>query len=94
TDHQYYEGLIASNTGLSYTPTGVTTDAGPDTTIQSAGAFLQADYALTDRLNVQAGTRYQYIKADTDAYSTSKGEQPSGSVNDDAVLFNLGTVYK
>ncbi|MFH4247181.1 TonB-dependent receptor, partial [Acinetobacter baumannii] len=38
--------------------------------------------------------RYQYIKADTDAYSTSKGEQPSGSVNDDAVLFNLGTVYK
>lgn len=93
-DHQYYDGLIASNTGLSYVATGVRTDAGPDTTIQSAGAFLQADYALTDRLNVQAGTRYQYIKAETDAYSTSKGEQPSGSVSDNDVLFNLGTVYK
>lgn len=93
-DHQYYDGLIASNTGLSYVPTGVRTDAGPDTTIQSAGAFLQADYALTDRLNVQAGTRYQYIKAETNAYSTSKGEQPSGSVSDNDVLFNLGTVYK
>lgn len=98
-DNQYYDHLAVSNMGLHYKPTGKTSDAGPDTTIQSIGAFLQADYELSDRLTVQAGTRYQYIKADTDTYSTVNKEglstlNPSGSVNDDTVLFNLGTVYK
>ncbi|MBC9228550.1 TonB-dependent receptor [bacterium SPL81] len=93
-DDQYYDHLAVSNTGLHFKPTGKTSDAGPDTTIQNVGAFLQADYALTDRLNVQAGTRYQYIKAKTEAYTARGVEQPSGSVSDDTVLFNLGTVYK
>lgn len=93
-DDQYYDHLAVSNTGLHFKPTGKTSDAGPDTTIQNVGTFLQADYALTDRLNVQAGTRYQYIKAKTEAYTARGVEQPSGSVSDDTVLFNLGTVYK
>ena len=93
-DHQHYEHFTAFNTGLTYKPTGKTSDAGPNTTIQSAGVFIQGDYALTDRMNVQAGTRYQYIKAETEQYSTKNGIQPSGSVNDDAVLFNLGAIYK
>ena len=84
-DHQHYEHFTAFNTGLTYKPTGKTSDAGPNTTIQSAGIFIQGDYALTDRMNVQAGTRYQYIKAETEQYSTKNGIQPSGSVNDDAV---------
>lgn len=93
-DDQYYDHLAVSNTGLHFKPTGKTSDAGPDTTIQNIGTFLQADYALTDRLNVQAGTRYQYIKAKTEAYTARGVEQPSGSVSDDTFLFNLGTVYK
>ncbi|WP_171457329.1 TonB-dependent receptor [Acinetobacter halotolerans] len=93
-DDQYYDHLAVSNTGLHFKPTGKTSDAGPDTTIQNVGTFLQVDYALTDRLNVQAGTRYQYIKAKTEAYTARGVEQPSGSVSDDTVLFNLGTVYK
>ncbi len=93
-DDQYYDHLAVSNTGLHFKPTGKTSDAGPDTTIQSVGGFLQADYELSDRLNVQAGTRYQYIKAKTEAYTARGVDQPSGSVSDDTVLFNLGTVYK
>ena len=93
-DNQYYDHLAVSNTGLHFKPTGIKSDAGPDTTIQNIGAFLQADYDLTDRLNVQAGTRYQYIKANTKPYVARGAEQPSGSVSDDTVLFNLGSVYK
>ncbi|RZG83530.1 TonB-dependent receptor [Acinetobacter venetianus] len=106
-DHQYYDLLNALDNGLTYTSTGKSYGAGPDTTIQNIGAFLQADYELTDRLNIQAGTRYQYIKADTDAYIPSRQAQraaqgqsadltviPSDSTNSDKFLFNLGAVYK
>lgn len=93
-DDQYYEHLAVSNTGLYFEPTGKKSDAGPDTTIQNIGTFVQADYDLTDRLNIQAGSRYQYIKAETDPYNARGTDHPSGSVSDDTVLFNLGSVYK
>lgn len=96
-DHQWAESYMPSNNGLAYTPTGVTQGSGPDTTIQNIGTFLQADYALTDRLNVQAGTRYQYVQADTDSYLTARSPvtlMAADSTDSDKFLFNLGTVYK
>lgn len=95
-DTQHYDVLSVSNNGMVYKDTGRRLDAGPDTVIQNIGAFLQADYQLTDRFNLQAGTRYQYIKADTDAYTPSRQTQSvaSDSTNADKFLFNLGAVYK
>lgn len=71
-DHQWAEFYTPSNNGLVYTATGETQGLGPDTEIQNIGTFVQGDYALTDRLNVQAGVRYQYVQADTDSYLTAR----------------------
>ncbi len=81
---------------LVYTPTGQRKGYGPNTEIQNIGAFVQSDYAVTDKLNLQAGIRYQYIQADTDAYIPSRETTmvPAGSTHDDKPLFNLGAVYK
>ena len=96
-DHQWAEFYKPSNNGLVYTATGETQGSGPDTQIQNIGTFLQGDYALTDRLNVQAGVRYQYIQADTDSYLTARKPytlMAADSTDSDKFLFNLGAVYK
>ena len=96
-DHQWAEFYKPSNNGLVYTATGETQGSGPDTQIQNIGTFLQGDYALTDRLNVQAGVRYQYVQADTDSYLTARKPytlMAADSTDSDKFLFNLGAVYK
>lgn len=106
-DRLRYDLLRVDNGGLSYSDTGKSFGAGPDTTIQSMGGFLQGDYELTDRLSIQAGMRYQYIRADAAAYIPSRQAQraaqglaadltavPGDSTDADKVLFNLGAVYK
>lgn len=96
-DHQWAEFYKPSNNGLSYTATGETQGSGPDTKIQNIGTFLQGDYALTDRLNVQSGVRYQYVQADTDSYLTARKPytlMAADSTDSDKFLFNLGAVYK
>lgn len=96
-DHQWAEFYKPSNNGLVYTATGETQGSGPDTKIQNIGTFLQGDYALTDRLNVQAGVRYQYVQADTDSYLTARKPytlMAADSTDSDKFLFNLGVVYK
>ncbi|OTG65362.1 TonB-dependent siderophore receptor [Acinetobacter sp. ANC 4470] len=96
-DHQWAEFYKPSNNGLVYTPTGERQGSGPDTKIQNIGTFLQGDYALTDRLNVQTGVRYQYVQADTDSYLTARKPytlMAADSTDSDKFLFNLGTVYK
>ncbi|ENV33307.1 TonB-dependent receptor [Acinetobacter gerneri] len=96
-DHQWADLLKPSQNGLVYTPTGKTQGQGPNTQIQNIGAFLQGDYTLTDRLNVQAGMRYQYVQADTDSYLTARNPvtlMSSDSTDSDKFLFNLGAVYK
>lgn len=96
-DHQWAEFYKPSNNGLSYTATGETQGSGPDTKIQNIGTFLQGDYALTDRLNVQSGVRYQYVQADTDSYLTARKPytlMAADSTDSDKFLFNLGVVYK
>lgn len=96
-DHQWAEFYTPSNNGLVYTATGETQGSGPDTQIQNIGTFLQGDYALTDRFNVQAGVRYQYVQADTDSYLTARKPytlMAADSTDSDKFLFNLGAVYK
>ncbi|QDK97866.1 TonB-dependent receptor [Acinetobacter tandoii] len=96
-DHQWAEFYTPSNNGLVYTATSETQGLGPDTEIQNIGTFVQGDYALTDRLNVQAGVRYQYVQADTDSYLTARKPytlMAADSTDSDKFLFNLGTVFK
>ena len=96
-DHQWADYYTPSNNGLVYTPTGETQGSGPDTQIQNIGTFVQGDYALTDRLNIQAGVRYQYVQADTDSYLTARKPytlMAADSTDSDKFLFNLGTVFK
>lgn len=102
-DHQYVDWLESDSRYLKFThsnPNNYVSDYGPDTTIQNTGAFLQGDYALTDRLSVQTGVRYQYIQADNDSYyrngraASDATYRPSGSTDSDKFLFNLGSVYK
>ncbi|SDY09101.1 TonB-dependent receptor [Acinetobacter kyonggiensis] len=96
-DHQWAEFYKPTNNGLVYTATGETQGSGPDTQIQNIGTFLQGDYALTERLNVQAGVRYQYVQADTDSYLTARKPytlMAADSTDSDKFLFNLGAVYK
>lgn len=96
-DHQWAEFYKPTNNGLVYTATGETQGSGPDTQIQNIGTFLQGDYALTERLNVQAGVRYQYVQADTDSYLTARKPytlMTADSTDSDKFLFNLGAVYK
>lgn len=95
-DHQWAEFYTPSNNGLVYTATGEKQGSGPDTEIQNIGTFLQGDYALTDRLNIQGGVRYQYVQADTDSYLTARKPftlMAADSTDSDKFLFNLGSVY-
>ncbi|MFH7764986.1 TonB-dependent receptor [Acinetobacter sp. BSP-28] len=95
-DHQWADFYKPSNNGLVYTPTGEKQGSGPDTEIQNIGTFVQGDYALTDRLNIQAGVRYQYVQADTDSYLTARKPitlMAADSTDSDKFLFNLGAVY-
>lgn len=95
-DEQYVDILATEYPYLVYTPTGVRKGYGPNTEVQNVGAFVQGEYVINDQLNVQAGIRYQYIQADTDAYIPSRESTivPAGSTHDDKPLFNLGGVYK
>ncbi|WP_372885605.1 TonB-dependent receptor [Psychrobacter sp.] len=54
-------GLTAKTNGLTY-------NAGPDTTIDKLGAFINADVDLTDKWHTSAGVRYQKLTSDTDAF--------------------------
>ena len=96
-DPQWADYYTPSNNGLVYTPTGEKQGSGPDTEIQNIGTFVQGEYALTDRLNIQAGVRYQYVQADTESYLTARKPytlMAADSTDSDKFLFNLGTVYK
>jgi len=96
TDEQYVDILATKYPYLVYSPTGVRQGYGPNTEIQNIGTFIQGDYAVNDQLNIQAGIRYQYIEAETDAYTPSRESTivPAGSTHDDKPLFNVGAVYK
>ncbi|MFJ5445936.1 TonB-dependent siderophore receptor [Methylobacillus methanolivorans] len=106
-DHQYIDVLSFTNLGTNYTDTGNQFDAGPDTTVQNLGTFLQSAFAATEKLNIQAGVRYQYIRAKTEAFIPTAAARNAaignaanltpvdgGSTSAGKALFNLGAVYK
>lgn len=79
---------------------------GPDVNTEKLGFFLQSQYDLTERLNLQAGVRHERIESLVKAstpYSELMvadlvpGYTPltlaGGSVKHNATLFNLGAVY-
>lgn len=96
--------FIASN-GLNYRAANRYA-MGPDVKISKTGAFLQADYRLSERLGLQAGVRRETIRnkvADSIPYSEAiaasqvSGYQPrsldGGSVRHSETLLNLGLVF-
>jgi len=106
-DSQYYDLLNVTSPGLYYTSTGTSFNAGPDTRLQNLGVFLQSDFAATDKLNIQAGLRYQHIRAETDSFIATRQAAraaqglsadltpiASGSTSNGKALFNIGAVYK
>lgn len=96
--------FIASN-GLNHKATKIYA-MGPDVQVAKLGAFVQANYAVTDRINIQAGVRHERINsdvsdstpypesivADFDPSYTAKSLK-GGEVKHNATLFNLGGVY-
>ena len=66
-DGQDFTTFYVSN-GLTAKTNGLTYNAGPDTTIDKLGAFVNADVDLTDKWHTSAGVRYQKLSSDTDAF--------------------------
>ncbi|WP_343620342.1 TonB-dependent receptor [Acinetobacter proteolyticus] len=96
--------FIGSN-GLKFKPLN-NYGFGPDVDTEKLGFFLQSQFEVSDRLNLQAGVRHERIDSqvqDSVPYSEAmvadfvSGYNPKtlkgGSVKHDATLFNLGAVY-
>lgn len=79
---------------------------GPDVDTEKLGFFLQSQFELTDRLNLQAGVRHERIDSqvqDSIPYSEAMVADfiptynpitlKGGSVKHDATLFNVGALY-
>ncbi len=109
-DEQTYYGhnlntFLASN-GLKVERNGKEYAGGPKTDITKAGAFVNADVDVTDKLHASAGVRHQKIKAKTDAFVTRNDkikeelfgapatEVVAGEAENDATLFNVGASYQ
>lgn len=83
---------IASN-GLTAKNTGRTYFAGPNTTIEKLGAFVNADIDLTKNLHASAGVRYQNINAETDKFNPVAEELVAGFSQIPAVQALTNTTY-
>lgn len=97
--------FIASN-GLNYRADNRYA-MGPDVTVDKTGLFLQSDYALTQRLSLQAGLRHETIRNKVssstpynEAISADKvpGYQAQqldgGQVRHSETLYNLGLLFQ
>ncbi|MAX57019.1 MAG: TonB-dependent receptor [Alcanivoracaceae bacterium] len=74
----------------------------PETQYRNYAPFLQGRYTMTDKLNLNAGVRYEYAKLNVDTYSTidrSNVTQDNvvvqgGSPDFNETLYNAGLVYQ
>lgn len=101
----YDRNTFVSSNGLNYRP-AKTYAMGPDVKIQKLGGFIQGDYQLNDRIDLQAGIRHERIDSDV-SNSTPYPEaivadsiagyesKPlgGGKIKHNATLFNMGGVY-
>ncbi|MCE1271256.1 MAG: TonB-dependent receptor [Acinetobacter sp.] len=105
TAQLYDLNTFMSSNGLKFKPLK-NYAFGPDVDTEKLGFFLQSQFEVTDRLNLQAGVRHERIDSqvqDSVPYSEAmvadlvSGYSPKtlngGSVKHDATLFNLGAVY-
>ncbi|MCX4028354.1 TonB-dependent receptor [Endozoicomonas sp. SM1973] len=78
----------------------------PDTEVSSIAGFFQVSYQLTDRLLIEGGYRYQYMRNEVDDFIdagiqkdiafgkyTSADPVPGGQTHYKFGLFNLGAVF-
>lgn len=105
-DGQTYDtNTFVSSNGLNYSPTKMYA-MGPDVNIQKIGGFIQGDYQLNDRIDLQAGIRHERIDSDVsdsipypeaivdDMMSTYQAKSLiGGKIKHDATLYNMGGVY-
>lgn len=95
-----------STGGMDFDTIGVT-GLYPDIDVSTVAGFIQASYEATDRLTVNGGVRYQYVKTEVSDFvgaaqqvgiingsATSADAIPGGEIGYDAALFNLGATYE
>ncbi|ENX57899.1 MULTISPECIES: TonB-dependent receptor [Acinetobacter] len=105
TAQLYDLNTFMSSNGLKFKPLN-NYGFGPDVDTEKLGFFLQSQFEVTDRLNLQAGVRHERIDSqvqDSVPYSEAMIADfiptynpvtlKGGSVKHDATLFNLGAVY-
>jgi iron complex outermembrane receptor protein len=105
--HQNIFNIVtAMNTGgMDFDTIGVT-GLYPDIDVSTVAGFVQASYEATDKLTVNGGVRYQYVKTEVSDFvgaaqqvgiingsATSADTIPGGEISYDAALFNLGASY-
>lgn len=105
TAQLYDLNTFMSSNGLKFKPLN-SYGFGPDVDTEKLGFFLQSQFELTDRLNLQAGVRHERIDSqvqDSIPYSEAMVADfiptynpitlKGGSVKHDATLFNVGALY-
>ena len=105
TAQQYNLGTFMASNGLTLDPQNEYV-FGPDVDTSKFGLFLQTQFDVTDRLNLQAGIRHERIDSevqDSIPYSEAMVADAiptytpvvlnGGTIKHDATLFNLGAVY-
>ncbi|MDV8157641.1 TonB-dependent receptor [Acinetobacter bereziniae] len=105
-DMQRYDlATFMGSNGLSFKPLK-RYQFGPDVETSKLGFFAQSQLDITDRIDLQAGIRYERVESDVDS-STPYTEAVvadivptyqaktlnGGTVKHDATLFNIGVVY-
>lgn len=103
---QYDVGPYLASGGLVHEPLDANFEYSPDVRTRSAAAFLQVDWQVTERLSLQAGSRYQDAEVKVDDYIpiseqrfalvgvTSDPAVLEGATLDyDAFVFNAGAVF-
>ncbi len=105
TTQQYILGTFMASNGLTLDPQNEYI-FGPDVDTSKFGQFLQTQFDVTDRLNLQAGIRHERIESevqDSIPYSEAMVADAiptytpvgldGGTIKHQATLFNLGAVY-
>ena len=105
TAQQYNLGTFMASNGLTLDPQNEYI-FGPDVDTTKFGQFLQTQFDVTDRLNLQAGIRHERIESevqDSIPYSEAMVADAiptytpigldGGTIKHQATLFNLGAVY-
>lgn len=107
SNQNVFDMLKAAQTGgLDFDTIG-TTGLYPSIDVSTIAGFAEASYKATDRLTLNGGVRYQFVKTEVSDFvgasqqvailegrATSADVIPGGKVDYDAALFNAGATYQ